>query len=47
MSQYPNLKLHKNYHAGETNDFENYNVEIAIKAGTKRIGHGFNIVQNI
>ena len=35
------------YHAGETNDHKNRNVEIAIRAGSKRIGHGFNVLQNL
>jgi adenosine deaminase len=35
------------YHAGETRDPMNENIEIAVKGGSVRIGHGINILQRM
>ncbi|CAM6002623.1 unnamed protein product [Sphagnum balticum] len=45
--KYPHLPYKKVYHAGETRDHLNRNVEIAVRAGSVRIGHGLNIIQHI
>jgi adenosine deaminase len=46
LAKFPDLDIKKVYHAGETNDHSNRNVEIAINAGSVRIGHGINILQH-
>ena len=43
---FPEQNLKKVYHAGETNDHLNRNIEIAIKGGSVRIGHGINLLQH-
>ena len=35
------------YHAGETRDLMNNNIEIAVKGGSVRVGHGINILQRM
>jgi adenosine deaminase len=46
LKRYPHLAhLKKAYHAGETSNHLTDNIEIAVKAGTVRIGHGINILQ--
>ena len=45
LAKYPHLNYKKAYHAGETRDHLTKNIEIAIKAGAARIGHGLNILQ--
>lgn len=47
LMRYPHLDYKKCYHAGDTRDHLNKNIEIAVKAGSVRIGHGLNIVQRI
>lgn len=37
----------KVYHAGETKNHRTHNLDVAVKAGSVRIGHGFNILQRI
>ena len=44
LAKFPGTKVKKVYHAGETNDFTNDNVEIAVKGGSVRIGHGINVM---
>lgn len=39
------LHLKKVYHAGQTSCHLTNNIDIAIKAGSVRIGHGINILQ--
>ena len=46
LEMYPEQNLKKVYHAGETNDHLNKNIEIAVKAGSVRIGHGINFMQH-
>ena len=46
LSDYPNLcHLKKVYHAGETCCHRTNNIDLAIKSGSVRIGHGLNILQ--
>lgn len=47
LADFPDLWLKKCYHAGDTRDHQNHNIEIAIKGGSARIGHGLNIFQHI
>ena len=47
LADYPDLWIQKCYHAGDTRDHRNHNIEIALKGGSVRIGHGLNIVQHI
>ena len=47
LADYPEQSIRKCYHAGETRDHTNRNIEIAIKGGSARIGHGLNITQHI
>ena len=42
--EFPDSKLKRIYHAGETCIAEKNNIEVALKAGTLRIGHGINIL---
>lgn len=44
---YPNVRLWKVYHAGETKNHLSKNIEEAVVAGSVRIGHGLNILQRI
>jgi adenosine deaminase len=46
LSKFPDLNVKKVYHAGETANHLNNNIEIAIKGGSVRIGHGINILQH-
>jgi adenosine deaminase len=46
LAKFPQLKIKKVYHVGESSDHRNNNVEIAINAGCVRIGHGINILQH-
>lgn len=46
LSDHPHLShLKKVYHAGETNNHLTNNIDLAVKAGTVRLGHGINILQ--
>lgn len=45
--KWAHLNLKKVYHAGETKDHLNNNVELAVRSGSVRIGHGLNIVKRI
>ena len=45
--KYPHLDYKKCYHAGDTRNHLNNNIQIAVKAGSVRIGHGLNIIQRI
>lgn len=45
LARYPNARLSKVYHAGETNNHLSRNIEEAVLAGSVRIGHGLNILQ--
>jgi adenosine deaminase len=47
LARHPHLDYKKVYHAGETKDHRTHNLEVAVKAGSVRIGHGFNILQRI
>lgn len=47
LARHPELNYKKVYHAGETKDHRTHNLEVAVKAGSVRIGHGFNILQRI
>lgn len=47
LGDYPDQWLKKCYHAGDTRDHLNHNIEIALKGGSARIGHGLNITQHI
>lgn len=48
LADYPHLShLKKMYHAGETTCHRIGNVDVAIKAGAVRIGHGLNILQRM
>lgn len=47
LSKYPDLDYKKVYHAGETKDHLTHNIDIAVKAGSVRIGHGLNILQRM
>lgn len=47
LERYPHLDYKKVYHAGQTKDHRTHNLEVAVKAGSVRIGHGFNILQTI
>lgn len=47
LEDYPDQLLKKCYHAGESRDHTNHNIEIALKGGSARIGHGVNITQHI
>jgi adenosine deaminase len=44
---FPELNYKKCYHAGDTRDHLNNNIEIAVRGGSVRIGHGLNIIQRI
>ncbi len=37
--------MKKIYHAGETSNHLNDNIDVAVKAGSVRLGHGINILQ--
>jgi adenosine deaminase len=41
------MNLKKAYHAGETKDHLNNNVELSVRSGAVRIGHGLNIVKKM
>ncbi len=45
--KWSHLNLKKVYHAGETRDHTNNNVELSVRSGATRIGHGLNIVKRI
>lgn len=47
LAKYSHLNYKRVYHAGETKDPLNDNLEIAVKAGSVRIGHGINILQRM
>ena len=47
VKKWPHLQLKKVYHAGETKDHLNNNVELSVRSGSVRIGHGLNIVKRI
>lgn len=47
LMKYPDLDYKKCYHAGDTRDHLNDNIEIAVRGGSVRIGHGLNIIQRI
>jgi len=47
VKKYAHLNLKKVYHAGETKDHTNNNVELSVRSGSVRIGHGLNIVKRI
>jgi len=47
LAEFPEQQLRKCYHAGDTRDHRNRNVELAVKAGSVRIGHGLNIIQHV
>mgnify|MGYP000843922910 CR=1 FL=1 len=47
LAKYPHLNYKRVYHAGETKDPTNNNLEVAVKAGSVRIGHGINILQRM
>ena len=47
MKRYPHLDYKKVYHAGESKDQNNRNLEIAIQSGSVRIGDGINALQRI
>lgn len=46
LAKFPDQDIKKVYHVGETKDHLNRNIEVAINAGTVRIGHGINILQH-
>lgn len=45
LAKYPKLDYKKVYHAGETKNHLTHNIDVAIQAGSVRIGHGINILQ--
>lgn len=47
VKKWAHLNLKKVYHAGETKDHTNNNVEQSVRSGSVRIGHGLNIVKRI
>ena len=47
MAKYPHLDYKKVYHAGETNNHKTGNLDAAVKGGSVRIGHGFNVLQRM
>ena len=47
LAKFPKLDYKKVYHAGETKNHKTHNMDVAIKAGSVRIGHGFNILQRM
>lgn len=47
LERFPELDYKKVYHAGDTRDHRNNNIEIAVRGGSVRIGHGLNIIQRI
>jgi adenosine deaminase len=47
VKKWAHLNLKKVYHAGETKDHLNSNVELSVRSGCVRIGHGLNIVKRI
>lgn len=48
LQEFPHLdRLKKAYHAGETTNHLTNNIDVAVKAGSVRIGHGLNILQRI
>ena len=47
LMEFPHLDYKKCYHAGETRNHTNNNIEIAVRAGSVRLGHGINILQRI
>lgn len=47
LRKFPHLDYKKIYHAGESKDHFNRNLEIAVKAGSVRIGDGLNSLQMI
>ena len=46
LGKFPNQEIRKVYHAGETRDHTNTNIQTSLKAGTARIGHGINVLQH-
>jgi adenosine deaminase len=46
-ANYPEVRLWKCYHAGETKNPRSKNIEEAVLAGSARIGHGLNILQRV
>lgn len=46
-AKYPDVRLWKCYHAGETKNPNSTNIEEAVNAGSVRIGHGLNILQRV
>jgi len=47
LKKYPHLDYKKVYHAGESKDHLNKNLEVAIQSGSVRIGDGINALQRI
>lgn len=47
LSKFPKLSYQRVYHAGETNSHLSRNIDIAVLAGSVRIGHGLNIIQRV
>lgn len=48
FEEYPHLDhIKKVYHAGETTNHLIDNIDVAVKAGSVRLGHGINITQRI
>ena len=47
VAKYAHMNLKKAYHAGETKDHLNNNVELSVRSGAVRIGHGLNIVKKM
>lgn len=47
LKKYAHMNYKKVYHAGETKDHLNNNVELAVRSGSVRIGHGLNITSRI
>jgi hypothetical protein len=46
--EFPHLShLKKAYHAGETTCHRSDNIEVAVKGGAARLGHGLNVLQRI
>ena len=47
LKKYPHLGYKKVYHAGESKDHVNKNLEVAIQSGSVRIEDGINALQRI
>ncbi len=47
VKKYAHMHLKKAYHAGETKDHLNNNIELAVRSGAVRIGHGLNIFKRV